>query len=116
MFVLYRTSLAQKAKELNWTQEQTFIALLEAEYNIGRGFHQLNMPHLAIPCYERALALRTIDSLPQLDTRKIESSMWWQAFYDLQRRAAHNLSLLFLVAENKRSALDLCLRFASVKP
>jgi general transcription factor 3C polypeptide 3 (transcription factor C subunit 4) len=27
----------------------------EAEYNLGRAFHQLGLLHLAIPCYERAL-------------------------------------------------------------
>ncbi|KAG2179385.1 hypothetical protein INT44_006231, partial [Umbelopsis vinacea] len=39
----------ERRKELQYAQE--------AEYNIARAFHTINLTHLAIPYYERALVL-----------------------------------------------------------
>ena len=35
----------------------TFSGKQEAEYNVGRAYHMLGLTHLAIPFYQRCLAL-----------------------------------------------------------
>lgn len=53
----------------------------EAEYNLGRALHQLGLSHAALPFYERALAVKNVDSK-----------------FDLTMTIAYNLQLLYILA------------------
>lgn len=56
----------------------------ETAYNIGRGFHQLGLLHLAAANYRRALL-----ALPPPDVAPLDA-------FDLRREAAFNLHLIYL--------------------
>ncbi len=60
----------------------------EAAYNLGRAAHQLELLHIAVPFYERALATQ-----PPIDS----------GITNLRREAAHNLVLIY----RKTGAIEL---------
>ena len=60
----------------------------EAAYNLGRAAHQLELLHIAVPFYERALATQ-----PPVDS----------SVTNLHREAAHNLVLIY----RKTGAIEL---------
>ena len=60
----------------------------EAAYNLGRAAHQLELLHIAVPFYERALATQ-----PPIDS----------GITNLRHEAAHNLVLIY----RKTGAIEL---------
>lgn len=63
---------------------------MEALYNVGRAFHQLELDNLAITFYEKVLKIEVED----------ES-------LDLKREAAYNLYIIYNIHENHRLAEDI---------
>ena len=58
------------------------VRIAEAEYNLGRAFHQLGLVHLAIPCYERALST-------------LDGAVGISGAMDVRLEAAFNLAQLY---------------------
>lgn len=84
---LLRYSAKRKA-----LQDPSFIQ--EAEYNLGRALHQLGLPHLALPHYQRVLALRDVN--PE---------------HDLCCSAAYNMQLIHVLAGNTKKAQEITERY-----
>ncbi|KAK3718703.1 transcription factor TFIIIC subunit tfc4 [Vermiconidia calcicola] len=74
--------------------------LQEAEYNLGRGLHQLNMPHLAVPKYEKVLKLS--QEVQKENGRGAQENGWETE--DFAQEAAFALRDMFLVAGNDEAA------------
>ncbi|CAJ0749398.1 2726_t:CDS:10, partial [Entrophospora sp. SA101] len=78
----------------------------EAEYNLGHAFHQLGLTHLAIPHYEKALKLpsvnqilkQKIDKKKQLETDENEEVENFEENdpTDIRKEAAYNLYLIYM--------------------
>jgi hypothetical protein len=50
-------ALSFKALSLAWLSRLTVMChLQEADFNLGRAYHQLGLVHLAVPYYEKALS------------------------------------------------------------
>ncbi|CAM0139620.1 unnamed protein product [Umbelopsis sp. WA50703] len=116
----------ESRKELRYAQE--------AEYNIARAFHTLDLGHLAVPYYERALCLpsRMIvvqegdeasmrgHSVEQL----LEDVYDWEVPHpwsgdeddptDLRQEAAYNLHMIYVTSGNPGLAQMLMIKYCSV--
>jgi general transcription factor 3C polypeptide 3 (transcription factor C subunit 4) len=63
----------------------------EGAYNLARGVHQLGLPHLAVPLYEKCLETgRAGGFRPETGSRAERGGDW-----NLNREAAHNLALIY---------------------
>ncbi|KAK9467184.1 hypothetical protein V1512DRAFT_262142 [Lipomyces arxii] len=72
-----------------WVEEQ------ETNYNMGRAFHMLGLPSLAVQYYERGLAVVVPD-----DARSAEL----ENMYGLRREIAYNLQLMYMMSGNAKLA------------
>ncbi|KAK3715572.1 transcription factor TFIIIC subunit tfc4 [Vermiconidia calcicola] len=75
--------------------------LQEAEYNLGRGYHELNMPYLAMPKYEKVLELS--QEVQKEKGQEAQENGWETG--DFAQEAALALREMFLVAGNDEAAL-----------
>ncbi|RIA81283.1 hypothetical protein C1645_790738 [Glomus cerebriforme] len=75
----------------------------EAEYNLGRAFHELGLYHLAVPHYERCLKLPSLQQVFREQHGKGKSSENIKEYVEddddptsLRRDAAYNLSMIYV--------------------
>ncbi|RPB21692.1 TPR-like protein [Terfezia boudieri ATCC MYA-4762] len=73
--------------------------LQEAEYNVGRAFHQLGLSHLAIPYYERALKISDehLSAIPDA--------------WDVKYEAAYNLQQIYATSGNPLLAREVTSKY-----
>ncbi|KAI5808754.1 hypothetical protein DFH27DRAFT_589841 [Peziza echinospora] len=82
MAFLFEYHKLRASDKCSWDEIQ------EAEYNIGRAFHQIGLTHLSIPYYERALAIS--------DEHLSKSEGNW----DIKYEAAYNLQHIYATSGN----------------
>ncbi|CAG8500351.1 32048_t:CDS:10, partial [Racocetra persica] len=90
----------------------------EAEYNLGRAFHQLGLTHLAVPHYKKAL------ELPSLQKVLIEQEKGNNHISkiiddeddptDLKKEAAYNLSLICIESGSVGLAANLLKKYCTI--
>ncbi|CAG8571855.1 4215_t:CDS:10, partial [Scutellospora calospora] len=69
----------------------------EAEYNLGRAFHQLGLTHLAVPHYKKALELPSLQEVlreQEKENNSMDEINDEDDQTDLKKEAAYNLSLI----------------------
>ncbi|ORZ14617.1 hypothetical protein BCR42DRAFT_329198 [Absidia repens] len=99
----------------------------EAEYNLGRAYHLLNLTHLAVPHYERALILPSAAKQGGLfEPKSIDDVYTWpvpddgnddnddEDETDLKREAAYNLHLIYMTSGATTLAQILLLKYCSI--
>jgi len=116
----------ERRKDMQYAQE--------AEYNLGRAFHSLNLTHLAVPYYERALALpsrkQVLEVGEELAMRGhtmedlLETVYDWEIPHpwhlveddptDLRSEAAYNLHLIYILSGTPGLAQMLMIKYCSV--
>ncbi|CAH1768656.1 5990_t:CDS:2, partial [Entrophospora sp. SA101] len=96
----------------------------EAEYNLGHAFHQLGLTHLAIPHYEKALKLpsvnqilkQKIDKKKQLETDENEEVENFEENdpTDIRKEAAYNLYLIYMETGSPALAQMLLKKYCAI--
>lgn len=77
----------------------------EANFNLGRAYHQLGLTHLAVPYYEKVLSLASEES--KYKKTKPEEN--------LKKEAAYNLSLIYRASGNDALARKMLKEFLVVE-
>ncbi|KAI8098638.1 uncharacterized protein BX664DRAFT_309690 [Halteromyces radiatus] len=99
----------------------------EAEFNMGRAYHLLNLTHLAVHHYERALILPSAAKQDSSSPKSIDSIYTWPPTEmdcdddndddddtDLKREAAYNLHLIYMTSGATSLAQILLMKYCSI--
>ena len=90
----------QRARFLRAACSSTSAGEQEGDYNLARGLHQMGLPHLAVPLYEKVLDLQKHADVP------VSASLAFEA--------AHNLALIYKNAGAAALARDVLRTHATV--
>jgi general transcription factor 3C polypeptide 3 (transcription factor C subunit 4) len=93
----------QRARESRAACSPTSAGEQEGDYNLARGLHQMGLPHLAVPVYEKVLDGKTRAGVPAAP-----------AVASLAFEAAHNLALIYKNAGALSLARDVLRAHATV--
>ena len=93
----------QRARESRAACSPTSAGEQEGDYNLARGLHQMGLPHLAVPVYEKVLDGKTRAGVPATP-----------AVASLAFEAAHNLALIYKNAGALSLARDVLRAHATV--
>ena len=93
----------QRARESRAACSPTSAGEQEGDYNLARGLHQMGLPHLAVPVYEKVLDGKTRAGVPAAP-----------AAASLAFEAAHNLALIYKNAGALSLARDVLRAHATV--
>ena len=89
----------QRARSLRAACSPTTAGEQEGDYNLARGLHQIGLPHLAVPLYEKVLDRNEHAGVP--------------AAANLAFEAAHNLALIYKNAGAANLARDVLRKHAT---
>ncbi|KAL6047685.1 General transcription factor IIIC, polypeptide 3, variant 2 [Balamuthia mandrillaris] len=107
--------------------------LQEVCFNLGRAFHQLNLLHLAVPFYEKAISTSPPRSSPyrsaflssdeaeerkkneeEKEEEEKEAETRAREAFDLRREAAYNLSLIYQNSGSHQLAAKLLRTYCTI--
>ncbi|CAG8517969.1 13782_t:CDS:10 [Funneliformis caledonium] len=97
--------LAYMHRSMQRISDNRHLQIMQAEYNLGRAFHELGLYHLAVPHYERCLELPSLQQVFSEQKGKGKSPEKTSKEYSiandndstcLRRDAAYNLSMIYV--------------------